>query len=149
MIIEYGSGDTKFDTADDFIGGKLVALKPISKYDAPNGKIIKTIPVNGLVGYIHSWVTNNGTWWLLQDGSYVKQETGNFDKEIVRQSVLDNEKQRQTEIDKAVKVRQDANDSTLYNIGKGLPEFFSKFKWIILVIFIVILIAVFYRISGK
>lgn len=145
------SGDLKFDTADDFLGGKLVALKQIIKYGSPNGIKKGVVNAGDTVGTIESYTQpgDGSVWWMLTDKTFVKQGEGNFDKEIVRKTVLQNEANRKAEIDKATKTRLDANQNPFYNLGDMLGDFGKYFKWILIIAIVVVLIAVFYRISGK
>lgn len=155
MALILGSGDTKFDTADDFLGGKLVALKQIIKYGSPNGLKKGVINAGAVVGTIESYVEpgDGSVWWMLTDKTFVKQSEGNFDKEIVRQSVLDNEKTRQTEIDKEAAKRQinlsGKISDTFGNVTDFIGDFGKHFKWILIFAICIVLIAVFIRISGK
>lgn len=197
----YGSGDLKFDTADDFLGGTLVALKDIPIYKTPNGTVVKTAKKGETVGVIESWVMRkpepavgdvllttsdvkgydyagnpktfkhpatgtvksvsksfiyfpNGDyipknspfvikgksgeilWWLLQGGNYVEQREGNYDKEIVRKSVIANEDARKGEIAEKTEVRIKENTSFLYNLFENLGTIALIIGLILLIVII-------------
>lgn len=144
MSYSLGSGDTKFDTADDFIGGTLIALKDIPVLNTPGGSVAKTIKAGGKVGTVYSFLNRpEGVYWIIENDKYVKHGEGLFDKEFLIQSIKLNETQRAKEISEAAAKKQVSGIGDLINVA--LPQM----KWILLVVFVVVLIAVFYRISGK
>lgn len=102
-------------TADKFIGGELYSLIPISIMSAPNGSYLRTIKTNEYVGTIFSFVLNNGNvWWQLDDKQgyhigYVQHETGKFDTQKLENSLIEKERKRQEEIEKAVNERKKNN----------------------------------------
>lgn len=137
--------------ASDFIGADLVATTDVGIFSQPNGTFIKTIPAGKKIGVIYSYIQlpDGSVWWELDDlKSWVKHEKGKFDELAISESLKRNEAAKQSQIDKAVKARQDANKSTLYNTGKFFQDIFSfdGLEKIIVGVIVVILGAILLRI---
>jgi len=144
--------ETGNKTAADYLDGTLRALVPVNVFDYPAGKIIKQVQPGNIVGTIYSWSMKDGyVWWNLNTGHYVKQVPNTFDLPYLEKSLAENKAARDSKIVEAVKERQEANDSTLYQAGKTLEKFniSGNLKILFAVAVLVVLVAVFYRISGK
>ena len=125
--------------AGDFIGGQLIALKPIVIYAAPpvvpmltGNYPVRTVKTGNVVGTIISYVKRgDNVWWQVQDG-FVLHEKGNFDDIAMKLSLDANEAKKQKKIDAVVKERKDANTNPLYNAGESFLSLGSSLKWVII-----------------
>lgn len=144
----YGEDDSLISYYLDSI---LVALKPVKIWTLPGaskgGKVIKTIPVGSTVGKLDSWVMDkNGKdiWIILVDAAgkkigYTPFLTGYFDRQIAAQ----------TSSGKAFIEKQKALDNApLFNTD-SLNNIFGDLKTVALLFVIVMIVALFYRVSGK
>lgn len=117
-------------TADKFIGGHLYGLKPISIYsNASNGTLIKTVPANTYVGEIYSYVhnkNNNSVWWSIDVGGkhagFVLHESGKFDKNKLLDSLVEQEYEREEEIEKKADERKENNPFFNFDFSKILGQ---------------------------
>ena len=119
---ERGS-DNLTGKASDFIGGKLVAIKPVTVYSAPNGIPIVTVNPDTVVGTIFSYVQDgDNVWWMLDNGNFVKSGAGVFNTAILEQSIKQVAADKDAAIKAAAKVRTDANTNPLYQTGKMIQS---------------------------
>lgn len=133
--------DNLSGSASDFIGGKLVALNPVTVYSSPNGNPILTVNPGQTVGTIFSYVNKDGSvWWLLESGNFVKQSKDVFDSDILVNSIAEKEKEKKARIDAAAKERMDANTNPLYRTGKMLESILSLDTMRNIIIGIIVLI---------
>lgn len=122
--------------ASDYIDAQLKALKPGQVLSRPGGSVLRSYDTGAIVGEIYSYKTDEtgAVWWQLKEGGFVKHEEGKFDPRIAKDT------SSQTRIDAAK------------NAGFSFPSFDmlgGSFKWVLIAVFIVVLIGIFYRISGK
>lgn len=126
-------------TADQFIGGELWALKPVAVYSYPGQNTpIKTIPVGGYVGKIYTYKQyNDKVYWMLEDNTFVLQETGKFNTDKLTESLLKQAAERQKEIDEKTQNRIDSNDpfgNALSHLSDSLGSFFKSIGLPVLIV---------------
>lgn len=145
-------------TAADYIGADLWAVSPVTVYSDKGVKVARTVAKGQKIGTVYSWITTP-PMFMLDDNTFVKIETGKFDKDKAISSLATKKAADKKAVDAKVQERLTANDNPLYlagkkaqaiteNVGDLLSGFGTYTKITIAVLVIAVIAAVFFRIKG-
>lgn len=110
------------ESVTKYIDGELKALVPVNVYTGTEGKLIRTVSPGNIVGKIYSYVEtpSKEIWWMLYDNTFVKHAPNTFDLPHLEKSLKAVQQKQQSEIQKKVEIRQQANTSPMYKTGKEI-----------------------------
>lgn len=139
----------------EHLGLVINSPKSVSVYTDMGGALVRKTTPNGFIGKLNNWNSKqtwlrlNDTTWILNDSSYTfTPHYTQFQLDDRADNVSDLARKKSEQA--AKEVEQVASEKSFLpeSLTLGISDIGSKLKWILLITFVVVLVALFYRIKG-